>query len=144
MDISAARPAELVEVLAKTWPAGVSVKEVTNLIAKALSRLLAREGYPPIKPSRVYDIWGGEATPRYWEMDALREAAGMAVAREAHNEFRTFSARLDRVEHLAEQVLRAQEAILVPDEDVVRPDIDAVDVVRSGRHRAVDRRGAAR
>ena len=105
MDISAARPAELVEVLAKTWPAGVSVKEVTNLIAKALSRLLARE---------------------------------------AHNEFRTFSARLDRVEHLAEQVLRAQEAILVPDEDVVRPDIDAVDVVRSGRHRAVDRRGAAR
>lgn len=140
MSISTARPAELVDVIASPWPARGSVKDASTRVAKIVSQLLVRDGYQPMKPSRVYDIWGGEATPRYWEMDALREAAGLA--REARNDFRIFTARLERVEQITEQVLRVQEALLVQDEDFMRPHSDAVDMVRGRSDRSLDGGGA--
>lgn len=126
MSVSTATPAELVDMIGSPSTIRGGVKDAMARVAKTVNRILERDGYQPIKPGRVYDIWGGEASPRYWEMDALREVAG--AAREARNEFKRFEARLARV-----------EALLVQDEEFMRPHADALDVVTRSPHRAVDR-----
>lgn len=134
----ATTPSELMDLIAGPQPArgGGTFKGAVNKVARAVSRYLAEANYPPMKVSRAEDIWRGEATPRFWEMDAIRRAAaGDRLAKETRNELATFEQRLARVEALI------PAALSVHDPDFMRPHVDAADVVYGRVDRPVDPRG---
>lgn len=114
MDLGAKSPAELMDIIAGPRPARTSrggFKASVNRIIEAVSVHLRALDQEPMKFSRAEDIWRGDATPRYWEMDAMRAAAaGAKQAKAARNELREIDARIERLERLERLLaLRAEE-----------------------------------
>lgn len=111
MDLGAKSPAELMDIIAGPRPARTSrggFKASVNRIIEAVSVHLRALDQEPMKFSRAEDIWRGDATPRYWEMDAMRAAAaGAKQAKAARNELREIDARIERLERLL--AVRAEE-----------------------------------
>lgn len=126
----AASPQELFERIAGPQPAfgGGKFKRAINDVVEAVSARLKIMGHDPIDNRRIENIWRGNVTPKYWEMDAIRAAADEKIAGEARHEFKRLEARLARI-----------EALLVQDEDFMRPHADALDVVSRRADRPVDR-----
>lgn len=107
-----------------------SVKDAMNRVARLVNRELERVGAKPMKPSRVEDIWRGEARSiRAEEMDALRRAHDKALKQEARDAFQALEARIARVE----------AALRIQDADFHQPSIDGLRELARGAHRPVDR-----
>lgn len=131
MQTGAATPAQLMEMIAGPQIAGPGrgqFKAQVNAVARRVSAALGLQHYPPIKPSRVEDIWRGEVEPRWWEMDAIRRAAADRQAlKETRSEYAALTARIARLE----------AALSVQDEEFHRPGVDALRAVAGGDRRAL-------
>jgi cell division septum initiation protein DivIVA len=115
----------LIEAIA----APCTVKDAMNRVARLVSSELRRAGLPPMKASRVEDIWRAEARSiRADEMDALRRARDKALKQEAQDELSQLRARIERLE----------AALRVSDADFFGPQLDALGGMARGAHRPVD------
>lgn len=95
----AATPQDLIGRIDPTAAETGAVKRLINSVVAAVSPILRDMGRPPMKASRAEDLWRGEATPRFWEMDALRQAAASdSMAKEAKREFTELERRIAALE----------------------------------------------
>ena len=109
----------LIEAIA----APCSVKDMANRVSRLVTRELQHVG-KAMRPSRVEDIWRGEARRiDADELDALRRAAGLQ--KEAYNELATLRARIDRLE----------AALRLSDADFHQPQADALRELGRGPYR---------
>lgn len=113
----AASPQELFEKIAGPQPAfgGGKFKNAINDVVEAVSDCLKTMRRDPINSRRVENIWRGNVTPKYWEMDAIRAAANARLVREAKHEFSELETRLARI-----------EALLIQDADFHSHEADAL------------------
>ena len=127
----AATPRELMGRIDPAAAETGAVKRLVNSVIDAVAPHLKEAKRGTMKASRAEDIWRGEVTPRYWEMDALRRAAaGDEITKEAKHEFAKLTAQLARV-----------EALLLQDEEFMRPHADALRAVARRLDRTMDRGG---
>lgn len=126
----AATPQDLIGRIDPTAAETGAVKRLINSVTSAVSPILRDMGRPPMKASRAEDIWRGEATPRFWEMDALRQAAASdSMAKEAKREFTELERRIAALE----------EAMALRSAELARPEADAFRQPGRGAGGSVDR-----
>ncbi|MCX5516204.1 hypothetical protein C3941_19630 [Kaistia algarum] len=128
----AATPQELIGRIDPVSAEAGAAKRLINSVTKAVAPYLKDAGRDPMKPSRVEDIWRGEAIPRFWEMDALRRAAASdAMAREAKREFT----------ELERRIVRLEEALALRSAELGGAEADALREISGRSDRALDRGG---
>lgn len=123
-----AEAGRLLREVAEPVPAGDSVKAAIGRAANRVGKYIAPHFRSRWHAGRAEDIWRGEARG-VWaeEMDAIRRAADAKAAEEARSELAELDARLARL-----------EALVVQDENFMRPHVDALRASARRPDRPVD------